>query len=534
MKFLFAIVVLLLPLIASGQNITTVAGNGTSNYYNSNSNVLTNGIGYPMQVAFDKSGGYYFGSYDLNRVFKVDNNGTLSCIAGTGVAGFSGDNGLATLAQLRTPVYVAIDSSANIYISDCDNHRVRKIDHITGIITTYAGSGPVGSMNGSYSGDSGIATNATFNAPFGLCFDSAWNLLISDSHNNRIRKVNAITHIVNTIAGNGITGFSGDNGLASNAEFYQPSGICFDNYGNLIIGDAENSRVRMISTTDTITTIAGNGSNVYNGDSILAVSAGLFRAYNVAVDKSNRVYVSDMVHNRIRMIDTMGIIYTVAGTGVGGFGGDNAPAINAQIYYCHGISFDECGNLYISDFANSRIRKVWFNTDTLPHSTVGITPNDTVITGTQVTTTAIVNTGTITACQWVKNGIATGTTTSSYTFTPTNGDSIYCIVTTRACTGRTYTDTTLVLHITVTGDAGVANTTNSIIHTYPNPVTDVLHVTTTELQHYVLHNLMGVVVLQGSLDKQNSIDMKAIPSGIYLLQLTNQEGQRTVLRVVKE
>ena len=534
-KYLLIIIVLLLSKITTGQIITTIAGNGTANYVSSNNNSLTNGIGYPLRAAFDKMGNYYFASYDLHRVFKVDNSGIISCIAGTGIAGFSGDSGLAIAAKLNTPLFIAIDSSNDIFISDCYNHRVRRIDHITGIITTYAGSGAVGLGNGSYSGDSSIAINATFNGTYGLCFDTTWNLYIADCYNGRVRKVDALTHIVNTVVGNGVLGFSGDNNLAINAELNAPVGICIDNNSSLIIADGlTNNRVRKVNVAGIISTIAGNGSTAYLGDSVLATNTGFSQLYDVATDKANRVFIADRAHNRIRMIDSAGIVHTIVGTGVAGFSGDSGIATNAQIYYCEGISFDKCGNLYISDFANRRIRKVWFNTDTLPHSAEAITPNDTVSTGTQVTTTASINTGTITSCQWIKNGINTGTNSSSYTYTPTNGDSVYCIVTVRACTGRMYTDTTTAIHITVNSGVGVASTTNYTNYTYPNPVHDVLQVETTEAQQYVLHNLMGVAILQGTVDKNNSIDMKAIPSGIYLLQLTNTQGQREVVRVVKE
>ena len=520
--------------ISTGQIITTVSGNGTSTFINTNSVAINNGIGYPMRVAFDKYGNSYFTSYNLHRVFKVDISGNISCIAGTGIAGYSGDSGLAINAKINTPYFVAIDSSDDIFIADTYNHRIRKIDHYTGIITTIAGSGAVGNANGSYSGDSSIATSATLNDPMGICFDKKNNLFIADANNERIRKVDAVTGIITTIAGTSIYGFSGASGLAINAQLNSPFGICIDNIGNLFIADAQNNRARKIDTFGIITTVAGNGSTVYNGDGILAINAGFLELNDVSTNSSGALYIADRAHNRVRMVDSIGIIHTIAGTGVAGFSGDSGAATNAQIYYCEGISFDNCSNLYISDFQNKRIRKVWFNTDTLPQVNIAVTPNDTVITGTAVTTTATAtNHGTIIGYQWVKNGV-NASTNSTYTYTPTNGDNVYCIVTVRACTGRMYTDTTITIHITVNSGVGVANTTNYSTHTYPNPVIDVLQVETTTIQHYTLFNTIGKAVMNGSVDKNNSIDMRAIPTGIYLLQVTDADGQREVIRVVKE
>ena len=509
------------------QVITTVAGNGTP-YTTGSGLAINTGIGSVGGGAFDKYGNYYF--CNINHVVcKVSSLGILSTIAGNGTAGYNGDNIPAISAQLNSPNFIAIDTLDNVYISDESNNRIRKINSLTGIITTIAGNGMPG-----FSGDSGLATSAKLNEPIGICIDNDNNLYIADHLNNRIRKVNLSSGIIITIAGTGNLSYNGDNAPAINSDIFNPIGICTDDLNNIYV--CNGVKVRKIdNSSGIITTIAGNGVGGFSGDNGLADTAEMWPPVSVAVDFDYSVYISDMANNRIRKVNgSSHIITTIAGNGGSGFSGDNAAAVSAEIYSPRGIALDVCGNLLINDNGNKRIRKVWFNTDTIPQVNIAITPNDTVSIGTQVTTTAIVtNHGTITSYQWVKNGSNVGTN-SSYTYTPVNGDSVYCIVTVRACTGRTYTDTTQVLHITVTGDAGITSTTKSTIQTYPNPVTDVLHVATAEPQHYVLHNLMGVAIIQGTVDKKNSIDMRTIPTGIYLLQLTNQEGQRTVVRVVKE
>jgi Secretion system C-terminal sorting domain/NHL repeat len=528
MKKLLLLLVIV-PICAWGQVITTVAGNGSPNYSGDNGLAINAGIGYIPRVAFDSFGNYYFATRLHHRVRKVDTNGVITTVAGTGTAGYNGDSILATIAMINSPNGVVLDRNGNIFIADKYNNRIRRIERTTGIITTIAGTGIAG-----YNGDSLLATSTQLNYPQYITIDTIGNLYINDGFNNRIRKVTP-AGIISTIAGNGSIGFSGDSNSATNATFNQILGICTDIAGNVYIADGGNARIRKVNVINgIITTIAGNGTAIYNGDGLLSQSTQI-GAYDIVCDKANDIYIADHTNHRIRKINnSLTSINTVAGTGIAGYNGDSGLANNIQLYGPEGVSFDLCGNLYIGDAQNKRIRKVWFNTDTIPQVNIAITPNDTVITGTQVTTTATaINHGTVTGYQWVKNG-ANASTSSTYTYTPVNGDSVYCIVTVRACTGRMYTDTTTAIHLTVTGGAGVNSITNSIMHTYPNPVTDVLHVATTEPQHFVLHNLMGVTLLQGIVDKNYSIDMKAIPAGIYLLQLTNTQGQREVVRVVKE
>jgi sugar lactone lactonase YvrE len=524
MKRLLLLFLVILPICAWGQIITNFAGGGTGG---DGSPAISASIYAPQYMAFDSIGNLFFSQLD-NKIRKIDINGIITTIAGNGTQGFGGDNGPATNAIFHQPEGVAIDKNGNIYIADNVNHRIRKVDASNGIITTIAGN-----SNPSFSGDNGPAIAATLFYPSGLWFDTTGNLFIGDYGNHRVRKIDT-SGIITTICGNGSIGIAGNNGPALSARCSPSNGIFVDKNGDVYISEWTYGVVRKVNSLGIITLVAGDtSSHIYNGDGILATNSFLDPIVTVVSD-NGIVYISDSYNNRVRRISLSDTISTVAGNGGAGYSGDNGLATLAQIKTPGDLAFDKCGNLYISGANPSRIRKVWFNTDTIPQVSATITPNDTVITGTQITTVATAtNHGTITSYQWVKNG-ANASTNSAYTYTPVNGDSVYCIVTVRACTGRMYTDTTTAIHITVTGGAGVNNITNYTTHTYPNPVTDVLHVATTEPQHYVLHNLMGITLLQGSLDKQNTIDMKAVPTGIYLLQLTDAIGQREVVRVVKE
>ncbi|MCB8978638.1 MAG: hypothetical protein H6657_14555 [Ardenticatenaceae bacterium] len=281
--------------------------------------------------------------------------GNITTIAGDGTANYSGDGGSAELSQLQYPHSVALDSAGNLYISDKFNHRIRKVDSLTGIITTVAGTGVPG-----YSGDGGQATTSQINRPHGIFVDALDNLYITDELNQRIRKVDLNTGIITTVAGNGVAGFSGDGGPAISSSLSAPKWVTVDSAGNIYIADSDNHRIRRVEAgTGTMTTFVGTGTGGYNGDNILAINAQINRPVTVIVDEADNVYISDYDNNRIRKVDILtGLITTVVGNGTRGSAGDGGLAVNAQVDQLHGINFDASGNLYIADTYNHRIRRV--------------------------------------------------------------------------------------------------------------------------------------------------------------------------------
>ena len=301
----------------------------------------------PQSVAVDSAGNVFFSDGVENVVLKLDaKTGVLALVAGNGTCGFSGDNGLATSAQLCRPAGIAVDSAGNLYIADTGNNCVRKVSN--GVITTVAGNGNYG-----FSGDNGPATSAQLYGPVGIAVDPAGNLYISDSGNDRIRKI--ANGMITTVAGNGSYGFRGDNGPATSAQLYGPAGVAVDPTGNLYISDSGNNRIRKVAN-GVITTVAGRGTSGFSGDGGPATSAQLQGPAGIAADPAGNLYISDSGNNRIRKVAN-GVITTVAGNGTAGFGGDGGPASNAQ-FNPAGLCVDSGGNLYIADSGNQRIRKV--------------------------------------------------------------------------------------------------------------------------------------------------------------------------------
>jgi sugar lactone lactonase YvrE len=281
--------------------------------------------------------------------------GQIDTVAGNAAWTFKVDGVLATLAPIFLPTAVVADAAGNIFLSDSANNRVRRVDVVTGFISTVAGNGTPGFL-----GDGGLATNASINTPAGLAIDGAGNLFFVDSNNDAIRRVDAHTHIITTVAGTGGTaGYTGDGGLATAATLNVPNGIAFDVAGNLYIADTSNNAIRKIdASTGYISTIAGTGATGYNGDSILATTATLNSPWDVTVGVDGSIYVADLSNNRIRKIDKSGMITTVAGTGATGYGGDTGLATGAVLNAPTAVVLDPAGNLYIADSTNNRVRKV--------------------------------------------------------------------------------------------------------------------------------------------------------------------------------
>jgi len=312
---------------------------------------------YPKGVAVDPTGNLFIADSYNHRIRKIVTTiDRIRTVAGSGRKGYAGDNDLAVNASLSFPDGVAVDSSGDLYISDYSNNRIRKVD-TKGIITTVAGNGSL-----SYSGDNGPAISAGLN-PYGVAVDAIGNLYIADCSNQRIRKVDA-NGIISTVAGDGSSGYSGDNGPADSAQFKYPRGVAVDATGNIFIADSSNNRIRKVDTNGIITTIAGNGSPGYSGDNEPAINAQLNKPIGVAVDATGNIFIADSSNNRIRKVDTNGIITTIAGNGNPGYSGDNEPAVNGQMYHPYGVAVDATGNIFITDggyYRNHRVRKVSVN-----------------------------------------------------------------------------------------------------------------------------------------------------------------------------
>jgi sugar lactone lactonase YvrE len=339
-----------LSLSANAQIITTIAGTGSATYSGDGGQATAAAIYKPYGVAFDATGNLYFTDTYNNRIRTINTSGIITTFAGNGVQAFSGDNGQATAAELYTPARVMPDGSGNVYIVDEDNMRVRKVNS-SGVIKTVAGNG-----TGGFSGDGGQATAAEILRPYGMGLDASGNLYIADTQNGCVRKVNS-SGVISTIAGNATTGFSGDNGPATAAELNNPSAIAFDPAGNMYIADAGNNRIRMVNTAGIITTVAGNGTGAFSGDGGQATVAEIKTPRDVAYVSGN-LYIADEGNNRIRAVSSSGIISTIVGNGTAGYTGDNGAATAAELNGPTGIAFDATGNLYIGDFFNNRIRKV--------------------------------------------------------------------------------------------------------------------------------------------------------------------------------
>ena len=279
---------------------------------------------------------------------------TIATIAGNGVATYSGDGSAATTASIAYPMGVCMDATGNFYIADNYNNCIRKIN-TSGIISTVAGTGTVAG----FGGDGGQATAAMLNGPSAVAVDATGNIYIADLNNNRIRKVNT-SGVISTIAGTGVPGFSGDGGAATSAKLQSPFDVVVDASGNIVVADLANNRIRKINTSGVISTIAGHSPGGYSGDGGAATSGNLNYPAEIAYDLSGNLYIVDNGNNVIRKVNTSGIITTVAGStsGAAGFGGDGGAATAALLNSPTGIAVDATGNLYISDGSNNRIREV--------------------------------------------------------------------------------------------------------------------------------------------------------------------------------
>ncbi|MEX5637998.1 NHL repeat-containing protein, partial [Parafrankia sp. FMc2] len=286
-----------------------------------------------------------------NRIRRVTPDGTITTLAGTDGEGSAGDGGPAGSAALDGPFGMVADWAGNIYVADFGNNRIRRIS-VDGTIVTIAGTGVEG-----FAGDGGPATQAQLSHPSALALDPAGNILIADTFNQRIRRIDP-AGIITTVAGNGEHAFGGDGGRATDAALWYPGGVAAGRDGTVFIADTANNRIRRVTPDGTITTLAGTDGEGSAGDGGPASKALLAFPISVALDHFGRLYIADSDNNRIRRIGLDGVIETVAGTGRPGYSGDGGPATEATLRSPRGVALDARDVLYITDRTNRRIRRV--------------------------------------------------------------------------------------------------------------------------------------------------------------------------------
>ena len=348
--------------------ISTIAGNGNAGYSGDGGAATSAALYNPRGIVSDPAGNVYFCDFTNNRVRKISTNGTITTVAGTGTPGYNGDNIPGTSAELNQPYRVALDPAGNLYIADPGNNRIRKLAP-NGIITTVAGNGTA-----NYTGDGGLATSATLDYAEDAVIDVFGNLFIADSSNNVIRKVST-SGIITTVAGNGYGAgagygnYTGDGGLATHATLYNPVSIAVDPAGDIFISDQLNNVIREVNPSGIINTVAGNGVFSFGGDGGPAIKAEFGYPAGVALDAAGDLYIVDVNNDRLRVMLANGTIYTVAGNGSAGFGGDGGPALSAELNAPRSVAVGTFGDVYIADFSNNRVRQLTPSAPTLGQTT---------------------------------------------------------------------------------------------------------------------------------------------------------------------
>ncbi|MBX2907117.1 MAG: Ig-like domain-containing protein, partial [Taibaiella sp.] len=330
-------------------NIYTYAGIGTNGYTGNGNAATLAKMSHPYNIATDCDGNTFIADFENAVIRKVSPTGVITTVAGNGTIGYSGDGGPATNARMSNPTGITMDAGGNVYFSDFNNHVVRRIS-TSGIISRVAGN-----LANGYSGDGGAATSAKLKYPSGLAFDGAGNLYIADNGNHVIRKVTP-TGIITTCAGTNIPGYTGDSAAATAARLNNPKNVHVDNVGNLYISDWGNQVVRKVDAGGMITTLAGNGITGYSGDGGAATAAKLDHPYGITSDAAGNVYFSEYTNQVVRKVNPAGIISTIAGMHLIGYSGDGGPALLARLYQPMGLSRDCAGRIFIADNANYVVR----------------------------------------------------------------------------------------------------------------------------------------------------------------------------------
>jgi hypothetical protein len=348
-------------VVKTSGNIVIFAGTGTAGILGNNVLATTAELNGPSSVFVDANNNVFIADTNNSIIREVlASNSKIQLVAGNGLAGFTGDGGTATFAELSFPRGVLVDTTGNIFIADTGNSFIRIVGALSGTIEAFAGNGTL-----SYSGDGQIALDASLNTPTGVAVDGSGDIFIADSLNNVIREVTASTGTISTIAGSGAAGSTGSGGLATNALLNKPAGVFVDGFGDVFIADTGNNVIREVVATNgsvvgaTIKTVAGNGSAGNSGDNGFAIQAELSASTGVYVDAAGDIFIADTGNNRVReVLASTGFIIPIAGTGTAGFSGDGASAKTATLSGPTSVSLDLFGNVYIADTGNNVIREV--------------------------------------------------------------------------------------------------------------------------------------------------------------------------------
>ena len=356
-KIFYLIILLFIFINSKAQIISTIAGkDSTSGFcsgsYTGNGGPATNAtLNNPGGICFDTAGNLYISDQCYLRIRKINTAGIISLYAGNGNTDSTGDGGPATAAAFESIIHIMADNKGNLFVPDQFVARIRRIN-AAGIISTYAGDSIFG-----HTGNGGPANAAEIGSVSGIAFDKKGNLYYADN-TRYIMKINT-AGVLTTIGGNGVYGYGGDGGPATNALLKWPTDITIDKKGNIYFTDQGNNNIRKIDTFGIISTIAGSDTaGGYSGDNGQATAAKLWAPEGIIIDAIGNVYFSDELNNVVRKIDSAGIITTIVGNGTRGFSGDGGPATAAQLNNPAGLSFDKRGNLYIADWLNNRVRKV--------------------------------------------------------------------------------------------------------------------------------------------------------------------------------
>jgi sugar lactone lactonase YvrE len=334
-------------------------GTSAGGYVNDGSAATSAALSLPQNIAFDAAGNMYISDTVNQRVRMVDHSTNLiSTFAGIGLAGRRhGDGHPANEARIRNPRGIVVDAAGNVYFSDSGNQCVRVVN-TSGIIHTFAGNGIAG-----YKGDGGPATSAELNQPAGLAIDSAGNIYIADTFNNAIRMVDT-SNVIHTVAGDGVEGYKGDGGPAINAEVDRPRGVFIDGSGNMFIADTNNRAIREVVVSGTINTIAGNGQLGCTGDGSAATAASIGNPRDVLVSNGT-LYISNGGCDHIRVVTlSSGVITTFAGTDFG-YDGEGNPPLSARFSTPTGLGIDGSGNILVVDSGNNRVRRIASTVNTI-------------------------------------------------------------------------------------------------------------------------------------------------------------------------